>query len=310
MVWRRTVDFIRPQTVYCSLINAKDPHLQALQIFFESPQCAGIPAVYLTCFGHPLFTSTSTLLARIKSSGCQKLCYSARCAPLLNIASFPPSPRATPSRLEYFSSSGNTIFSPSIISFTISMLRNSPLKELFLRDTGLSPTMWRGLLQSLDLPLLQHLEVDQECSLINLTKFLQRHHRIESLFISGESEKTRSSSQLFAHSIHLPSLHTVGGPAEYLTPLLRQLRCPGSVTSLSVTLSNTKPRISLISKVLDCAQYLPGLREAKIYFLSKSVSKTGLLFPKTEARTCGAMRLRISASFDTATDGDEEILVR
>ena len=52
-------------------------------------------------------------------------------------------------------------------------LHNSPLRELVLKDTGLSAAMWRMLFQALDLPLLQHLEVDHQCLVNMFLKFLQ-----------------------------------------------------------------------------------------------------------------------------------------
>ena len=313
LVWRRMTNFTCPSNIYCSLFNAKDSHLRALGIFFESPQCANIPTAYLSCFGGTeSLAATATLLASIRASGCQSLSYSARSDPSAPcVTSFPKSSRATPTQFESFSSACNNVFSSPLLSFTLTTLRNSPLRELVLQDTGLSPTMWARLLRSLDLPLLLRLEVDPQCSVRTLLTFLQRHSHIQSLCISvyGESKKARQSRPL---PVHLPSLRALGGPSEYLKSLLQCLGQPSSVTALSVDLSNIKPGVPQISKVLDCAQHLPHLRDISISFHRNSsvvVPVTGLRVPKHEARTCGAIRLKISAAFDTVTDGQEEIVV-
>ncbi|KAI9455290.1 hypothetical protein HD554DRAFT_2178552 [Boletus coccyginus] len=73
----------------------------------------------------------------------------------------------------------------------------------------------------------------------------------------------------------------------------------------------TKFRSPILSKVLDCAQCLPCLRDIGI-FLSQSspgvIPASSLTLPKREHRTCGALRLRISAAFDTVTDGDQDVI--
>ena len=104
----------------------------------------------------------------------------------------------------------------------------------------------------------------------------------------------------------------LGGPPEYLKLLLQYLGHPSSVTALSVDLSDIKPGVPQISKVLDCAQHLPHLCNISISFHRNSlvvVPMTGLHIPKHEACTCGAIRLKISAAFNTITDGQEEIVV-
>ena len=175
LVWRHMTNFTCPSNIYCSLFNAKDSHLCALGTFFESPQCANIPTAYLSCFGGmESLAATATLLASIRVSGCQSLSYSARLDPSApHVTSFPKSSRATPTQFKSFSSACNNVFSSPLLSFTLTTLRNSPLKELVLQDTGLSPTMWARLLRSLDLPLLLCLEVDPQCSVRTLLTFLQ-----------------------------------------------------------------------------------------------------------------------------------------
>ena len=260
-------NFTCPNNIYCSLFNAKDSHLQALGIFFESPQRANIPTAYLSCFGgEESLAATATLLASIRASGCQSLSYFARSNPSAPcVTSFPRSSRATPTQFESFSSACNNVFSPPLLSFTLTTLRNSPLRELVLQDAGLSATMWGRLLRSLDLPLLLRLEVDSQCSVRTLLTFLQQHSQIQSLCISvySESKKTQQSQPL---SIHLPFLQALGGPPEYLKLLLQYLGHPSSVTALSVDLSDIKPGVPQISKVLDCAQHLPHLCNISISF--------------------------------------------
>ena len=175
LVWRRMANFTCPNNIYCSLFNAKDSHLRALGIFFKSPQCANIPTAYLSrSGGEESLAATATLLASIRASGCQSLSYSAHSNPSApRVTSFPRSSHATPTQFESFSSACNNVFFPPLLSFTLTTLHNSPLRELVLQDAGLSATMWGRLLRSLDLPLLLRLEVDSQCSVRTLLTFLQ-----------------------------------------------------------------------------------------------------------------------------------------
>ena len=162
LVWQCMANFTCPNNIYCSLFNAKDSHLRALGIFFESLRCANIPTAYFSCFcGEKSLAATATLLASIRASGCQSLSYSACSNPSApRVTSFPRSSCAMPTQFESFSLACNNVFSPPLLSFTLTTLHNSPLRELVSQDAGLSATMWGRLLWSLDLPLLLHLEVD------------------------------------------------------------------------------------------------------------------------------------------------------
>ncbi|KAF9236802.1 hypothetical protein BU15DRAFT_76635 [Melanogaster broomeanus] len=310
MVWRHMANFTRPRSIYCSLLQAKDCHMEALQIFFESTQCANIPVVYVSSFGNASPASTTALLASIRASGCQMLSYCGCSDPSpQSVTSFPKPSCMIPSRLESFSLDCNTVSAPPMISFTMSALHSSSLRDLVLQDTGLSSTSWGKLLRSLDLPLLRHLEVDPQCPVTALLKFLQRHGRVQSLCIStyGEPVKSRRSLPLLAR---LPSLHAIQGPPEYLTSLLCRLDLE-SVTSLSITFRNVKSGVSCILKVMDCAQYLPCLRDMGISFqqeLTMATPVTALLVPNDESRTCRAIRLMILSAFQATTDTDEEIV--
>ena len=174
--WRFQNETSEPPEPLCgSRLNTVNSHLQALGIFFESPQCANIPTAYLSCLGgEESLAATATLLASIRASGCQSLSYSAHSNPSAPcVTSFPRSLRATPTQFESFSSACNNVFSPPLLSFTLTTLCNSPLRELVLQDAGLSATMYGRLLRSLDLPLLLCLEVDPQCLVRTLLTFLQ-----------------------------------------------------------------------------------------------------------------------------------------
>ncbi|KAI9454731.1 hypothetical protein HD554DRAFT_2042969 [Boletus coccyginus] len=309
MVWRRMADFKCPRHLYCTLLNPKDHHLRVLEVFFQAPQCANIPVVYISLFGNSVPARTASLLTTIKASGCLEISYSARSDLTMSpITSLPKQSDAIPSQLHSFSSDCNIVFSPPIIPFTMSTLLCSPLRELTLKDTGLTSAMWRKLLRTLNLPFLERFEIDSQCPVQSLLAFLQRHCRIQSLSIHSDGGiNTTRCSQL--SQVHLPSLYALRGPPEYLINLLQSFQPTESISMLSVEF--TKFRSPILSKVLDCAQCLPCLRDIGI-FLSQSspgvIPASSLTLPKREHRTCGALRLRISAAFDTVTDGDQDVI--
>ena len=140
-------DFMCPWYLYCTFVDPEDRHLQVLEVFFQVPQCANIPVVYILLFGDSVPAKTVSLLTTIKASGCLEISFSACSNPTMaSITSFPKQSDVIPSQLQSFSSDCNIIFSPPIIPFTMSTLLSSPLKELILKDAGLASAMWRNLL--------------------------------------------------------------------------------------------------------------------------------------------------------------------
>jgi hypothetical protein len=312
LVWRRMARFTALRSLYISLGSSQDHHFRALDLFFRSPQCANIPAVYLSCYEAP---TTSTyfvnLVEGIRESGCREICYSGRSRVPHSQGTIPKSTQTIHSRLESFSADCNTVFSPPLLSFTVTTLHHSPLKDLILNDTGLSPSRWTKLLSTLDLPNLRHLEVDPQCPLRALLNFLQRHRRIDFLQVAPHGKQGKSCLQL--PCVKLPSLRHLGGPPAYVAKLVARLETPGTICSLSLTLLYGPSHNHQLSKVLDCTKYLDSLRNVHIYFPAPASDvafpMASLRFPKSESRTCGATHLRISCAHGWVTDTEGDILV-
>ncbi|KIK77269.1 hypothetical protein PAXRUDRAFT_167396, partial [Paxillus rubicundulus Ve08.2h10] len=75
LVWRCLASFTLPKNLYFS--SMQDHHLQALDIFIQSPQVANIPTVYLSCYGGSIsMAMTATVLACIQASGSLEITYS------------------------------------------------------------------------------------------------------------------------------------------------------------------------------------------------------------------------------------------
>ena len=302
--------FHLPNAYVLVLFNAMDSHLEALKIFFQSPQCINIPVVHLSCFsGKASLPLIAAVLTSIKVFGCQILSYSARSDPSVPcISAFPQSLLVMPSHLESFSSSCNNIFSPYIT------LCHSPLRKLVLQDAGLSTCIWGKLLQSLDLPLLICLEVDCQCSITTLLTFLQWHPCIQYLCISTYGKESTWQSQ--CPPICLPSLQTLAGPPVYLKSLLQYIDHHILVTVLLIKLADIKPGVPQILQVLDCVQSLPHLHDTHISFHQNHhhrnsllvISMTGLIFPKSKLCTGSNIWLEISVAFNTVTDGEEIVV--
>ncbi|KAF9230557.1 hypothetical protein BU15DRAFT_69097 [Melanogaster broomeanus] len=261
LVWRRMACFTSLKSLYISLGSSQDHHLRALDLFFRSPQCANIPTVYLSCYeAQATSASFVTLVEGIRESGCREISYSG-CSQVLHSQgtipkSIPKSTRTIHSRLESFSADCNTVFSPPLLSFTLTTLQHSPLRDLSLNDTGLSSSRWTKLLSTLNLPNLRHLEVDPQCPLRALLNFLQCHHRIDFL-------------QVAPH----------GGPPAYVAKLVAHLETPdteGDILKHCAPWLTAFPELKNVTLVPAGSRNREEIEQIRNCFLSNAVDPTNL----------------------------------
>jgi hypothetical protein len=168
----------------------------------------------------------------------------------------------------------------------------------------MSRAQWTILLQGLHLPQLQTLEVDRQCSVNTLVRFLQRHRLLERLTISSRGQWKKGTSNVGTR-VDLPSLHFISGPPEYVKAVARHLETPASVRSLRVSIVDMLAGDSQLPMILDCTDLLPSLQHLVIRFppIFQSIPISSLEFPITESRSCAVSRLGIHCSNNSETEG-------
>jgi hypothetical protein len=165
-VWRRSQAFVVPGLIWITASqDTTDRHFRALRIFFESLEgLEGIRRVQLCLYGSPSYVSPSltSFLESVQSTKCQELhCLGTRRTGLeicVNGRSF-----LRNSSLEVLNINSLLLFTPPAVSFTLTILRNAPLRKLTLTNTTFKPKQWSTLLSQLDLPQLSQLAVDDTC---------------------------------------------------------------------------------------------------------------------------------------------------
>ena len=235
LVWRRLDSFVAHIDLFCSITT--DSHLSAVNIFLQTPCTAGKVSVFLTCSDSISMTMAATTLWGTGLARCRQVSFSH----VALISSRPPRirfPKTIGTQLAHltaFLMDTHLAFCPQLISFTMTILLHSPLKVLSIQSTGFSSTIWSKLLFSLTFPQLRNLSLDCECPLATLLLFLECHPCIDTLNIGTCRKKKPKSISQFC-PISLPSLHHLGGPAEYLCTLAKHIQLPRVVRSLAITL--------------------------------------------------------------------------
>jgi hypothetical protein len=168
----------------------------------------------------------------------------------------------------------------------------------------MSGAQWTILLRGLHLPHLQTLEVDRQCPVNTLVRFLQRHRLLEHLTIHSRGQWKKSTSNVNIR-VDLPLLHFIGGPPEYVRAVSRHLETPGSVRTLKVSIVDVLAGDSQLPMILDCTDLLPSLQHVVIWFspIFQSIPMSSLEFPITESRSCSMPRLGIHCSNNSETEG-------
>ncbi|KIJ06483.1 hypothetical protein PAXINDRAFT_20324, partial [Paxillus involutus ATCC 200175] len=223
-VWRRSQAFVVPGLIWITASqDTTDRHFRALRIFFESLEgLEGIRRVQLCLYGSPSYVSPSltSFLESVQSTKCQELhCLGMRRTGLeicVNGRSF-----LRNSSLEVLNINSPLLFTPPAVSFTLTILRNAPLRKLTLTNTTFKPKQWSTLLSQLDLPQLSQLAVDDTCPIPALVDFLHRH-KVCNLLIHHKDDLTppllpwRSRSRT-----PLPSLVVLDGSPAIILSLMR-----------------------------------------------------------------------------------------
>ncbi|KAG6372576.1 hypothetical protein JVT61DRAFT_7689 [Boletus reticuloceps] len=225
------------------------------------------------------------------ASGCHHISFSdsslAPCGRLR--VRFPRTLDPSVNNLEVFWTDTHLAFSPNLISFTASVLRFSPLRNISLHNTGLTRSAWNKLLSSLTLPHLTSLALDCTCPLKTTLEFLKHHPSLDKLSLIPCAKLTHTP-------VSLPVLFHLAGPPGYLSALAKHLQNPGVVRILGVTLTDASSALPLISQVLSTTQHFENISRLKITLrLSGSTSPEKTYdVPDDEKRICRVSDLEIA----------------
>jgi len=301
LIWRRLKSFVPPKNILFNASN--DAHLRALDIFLRTPRAANDLCVFLICNNSVSPPLIAMVMKTMIDSRCCHISFahSSLTPPDRVHIRFPKTPFSLSSNLETFWVDSHLAFSHSLISFTVGVLRYSPLRDLSLRSTGLGHTMWSKLLLSLTFAQLANLELDCACPLKTTLDFLRHHPTLHRLTFHGSGQLTQK--HVPRHSpIYLPSLSHLAGPPAYISALAKHLQDTGAVWSLTVILAVAHTTSPFISQVLSTTRHFENLTHLKITFRSaESITEESFRFPQCERRVSHVMDLEIARDWDIRT---------
>ncbi|KIJ07119.1 hypothetical protein PAXINDRAFT_19680, partial [Paxillus involutus ATCC 200175] len=276
--------------------DTTDRHFRALRIFFESLEgLEGIRRVQLCLYGSPSYVSPSltSFLESVQSTKCQELhCLGTRRTGLeicVNGRSF-----LRNSSLEVLNINSPLLFTPPAVSFTLTILRNAPLRKLTLTNTTFKPKQWSTLLSQLDLPQLSQLAVDDTCPIPALVDFLHRH-KVCNLLIHHKDDLTppllpwRSRSRT-----PLPSLVVLDGSPAIILSLMRLVDISHPFQRLVVRLDSASVEQNHLLDLLSCTEYLTDLHELHVIIPNNATNLSN--YPEGDMRVCPAKDVWLSGT--------------
>jgi hypothetical protein len=296
-VWRRSQAFVVPGLIWITASqDTTDRHFRALRIFFESLEgLEGIRRVQLCLYGSPSYVSPSltSFLESVQSTKCQELhCLGMRRTGLeicVNSRSF-----LRNSSLEVLNINSPLLFTPPAVSFTLTILRNAPLRKLTLTNTTFKPKQWSTLLSQLDLLQLSQLAVDDTCPIPALVDFLHRH-KVCNLLIHHKDDLTppllpwRSRSRT-----PLPSLVVLDGSPAIILSLMRLVDISHPFQRLVVRLDSASVEQNHLSDLLSCTEYLTDLHELHVIIPDNATNLSN--YPEGDMRVCPAKDVWLSGT--------------
>ncbi|KIJ05828.1 hypothetical protein PAXINDRAFT_20942, partial [Paxillus involutus ATCC 200175] len=274
-VWRRSQAFVVPGLIWITASqDTTDRHFRALQIFFESLEgLEGIRRVQLCLYGSPSYVSPSltSFLESVQSTNF-----------LRN------------SSLKVLNINLPLLFTPPTVSFTLTILRNAPLRKLTLTNTTFKPKQWSTLLSQLDLPQLSQLAVDDTCPIPALVDFLHRH-KVCNLLIHHKDDLTPPLLPWQSRSrTPLPSLVVLDGSPAIILSLMRLVDISHPFQRLVVRLDSASVEQNHLSDLLSCTEYLTDLHELHVIIPDNATNLSN--YPEGDMRVCPAKDVWLSGT--------------
>ncbi|KAH7902949.1 hypothetical protein BJ138DRAFT_1120908 [Hygrophoropsis aurantiaca] len=256
MVWRRLSTFDPRASWWCSFGRNCDQEMERFRYF-----CTTINITLSSHTVHLFFvanadpTSLRRVMKSITNMGSTSIQFfgpSSSKPSLLRITNVNPQPLSN-SCLQSFRACNPIFFTAALTNFTVGVLNSAEIYDLSLDHTGLKASQWARLLPRATLPRLERLSIDDSCPPLTLSKFLQRHPLIESLYVRVDSSNQPTKSpriQNIRGPIKLANLVIVSGPSDYVMGILEHLETRPRLISLSLIPTFTRP---FIVDITQCA---------------------------------------------------------
>lgn len=238
-VWRRSISFCPVSVAYFWFSGnpaVTTREMAYLKVFFSSlPSTPSIRSLHICLWSSVDPYKLLDLLQSVRQTGCSSFSFDfSTCAPLSDV----PTQQITQlthnycPRLSVFKPASSIFFSSQVLDFTIATANHSPIKDLSLLYTGMSPLRWSEVLQHLLIPTLEILQIDCHVPGSALHDFLKRHPTIRELSII---RTTDSHPFQIEEKLELPNLIILSGPVSCIHTVLDSLIQPPDLRILGIS---------------------------------------------------------------------------
>lgn len=189
-------------------------------------------------------------------------------------------------------------FGPHSVSFSLSALRCSPIKELSHTNTSLAPKDWSKLLHTLTLPHLSMLTLDNLCPTHDLVDFLKRH-KVQELWVSSFgtlSDVNIGPLWQSCFQTSLPTLSSLDASAAVIIGLMHLIDISFPFQKLVVQLNHLRDKRHLCSTVLDCTEHLGDLHELQVNISDNVGDLSAYSYSESDSvQACSARKVVLKA---------------
>jgi hypothetical protein len=311
LLWQRCESFVPPKILwFTGSSQTTDYHLKALDTFLQSLDTPGLlERIYLSFYIGPVQDSPAllNLLGNVQALGCKQfVCHgTSRRGIESGIGGHAD---LCPTTLEVLHLHSPLFFGAHSVSFTLTALQNSPIRELSLMNTSLSRNAWSTLLSTLALPYLSTLTLDDMCPTRDLVEFLKRHMvrelRLSSLgMLSGVDIGPLWRSRL---RTTIPTLSSLDASPAGIIGLMCLIDVSRPFQKLVVRLNHLHNKRHLFSSLLDCTEHFRDLRQLQVN-IPVNIEDPSAYSEFENIRTCSAREVVLKAW--PLQDDSSEVLV-
>ena len=295
LLWRRSGSFIPPKTLwFTGLSQTTDYHLKALDIFVQSLKIHGpLDRIYLSLYIGPVQDSLALLsfLQSVGTNGCKHfVCHGISRRGVQS--SINGHSVLSPTSFEVLHLHSPLFFGSHSVSFSLSALRLSPIRELSLTNTSLAPSDWSTLLQTLALPHLSTLMLDDSCHTRDLVDFLKRH-KVQELQVSNLGTAVGvdiGHLRQFCLQTTLPTLSSLDASPDVIIWLMHLIDISYPFQKLVVRLNYLRNKRHLCSTILDCTRHLRDLHELQV-IVPDNIEDLSAYSESESTHTCSARKV-------------------
>lgn len=193
-----------------------------------------------------------------------------------------PSGRRRDSQITSFRVLSPLYFSNTVSRATFEVIASSPLQQLHLYNCGFSAAQWATFLPLIQLPRLSDFGLDGSATYTTFHKFIARHPLLS---LVSFNTTTCPSTSLLPHSIELPHLQELQGPAAYLRMLFDALSTVPDLRFLGVVPDVQKTEGEGNDGMTQCILHFKAVQSALTHALiCDKLSIIRVVFPLTQSK--------------------------